>query len=60
MARNSAVTWVEHPQPWLVEDALVASVPLRLNLSQNRHGDFYEQLRAARAELRSNGVEPRR
>ncbi|MBX9470379.1 GIY-YIG nuclease family protein [Microcella sp.] len=52
MATHTKVCWLEHAEPWLVEDALIATVPLALNLDSNSSGYFYSELRSARAALR--------
>nr|WP_198668924.1 hypothetical protein [Homoserinimonas sp. OAct 916] len=53
MAGHSRVCWTQHPAPWLVERALIASVPLPLNLDQNKGSDFHAKLTKARAEQRA-------
>jgi GIY-YIG catalytic domain len=52
MADNAYVTWVETDRPWLAEQRLIASVNLPLNLDQNRHHAFHQQLTQARADAR--------
>jgi GIY-YIG catalytic domain len=52
MADNAYVTWVETDHPWLAEQQLIASVNLPLNLDQNRHHDFHQQLTQVRAAAR--------
>jgi hypothetical protein len=54
MSENTRVCWAVHPEPWIVESAFMAAVPLRLNLDQNRNGDFHAYLTQARAEQRAN------
>jgi hypothetical protein len=55
MAQNAFVSWTVTPEPWLLEEELIRSVTLPLNLDQNRHS-FCPQLsmvrRAAREEAR--------
>lgn len=53
MARHSRVCWSVNPEPWLVESAFIVTVPLRLNLDQNRNSEFHAQLTQARAEQRA-------
>jgi hypothetical protein len=53
MSEHSRVCWVEHDEPWLVESAFIASVPLRLNLDQNKNSDFHAHLTQARSEQRA-------
>ena len=52
MSDHARVCWVETPAPWLVESMLIRSVRLPLNLDQNKHSGFHEQLRLARARQR--------
>jgi hypothetical protein len=52
MAANAYVTWVETEGPWLAEQQLIASVNLPLNLDQNRHHAFHQQLTKVRADAR--------
>jgi hypothetical protein len=53
MADNAYVTWVETQRPWLAEQQFIASVSLPLNLDQNRHHAFHQQLTTVRADARS-------
>ena len=55
MAENAFVRWVEHDQPWALEEELIAQYDLPLNLDQNKHNGFHPELTAARraAELRA-------
>ena len=53
MSEHASVCWAVHPEPWLVESAFILSVPLRLNLDQNKNSDFHTQLTQARAEQRA-------
>jgi hypothetical protein len=52
MADNAYVTWVETDHPWLAEQHFIASVNLPLNLDQNRHHAFHQQLTQIRAAAR--------
>jgi hypothetical protein len=52
MADNAYVTWVETEHPWLAEKQLIASVSLPLNLDQNGHHAFHQQLTKVRADAR--------
>jgi hypothetical protein len=54
MATHTKVCWLEHDEPWHVEEALIAAVPLALNLDSNSSGYFYSELKAARAALRDS------
>jgi GIY-YIG catalytic domain len=53
MADNASVTWVETDRPWLAEQRLIAAVNLPLNLDQNRHNAFHQQLTQIRADART-------
>lgn len=53
MSENTRVCWVVDPEPWVVESAFIASVPLRLNLDQNKDSLFHLQLSQARADQRA-------
>jgi len=49
MERSAHVGWIEHPEPWMVEREFLEMVSLPLNIQDNRHHPFSEQL----SELRS-------
>jgi hypothetical protein len=55
LAENAFVCWVEHDQPWALEEELIARYDLPLNLDQNKHNGFHPELTAARraAKLRA-------
>jgi hypothetical protein len=49
MADNAAVSWLEHPEPWLVEDKMLAAFDLPLNGQEaNRDNAFYPELKRLR------------
>ena len=48
MAENAFVSWIESPEPWVVESDLITSVNLPLNLDQNLSSPFLEFIRATR------------
>ncbi|BBY82856.1 hypothetical protein H7I53_22565 [Mycolicibacterium pulveris] len=50
MADNALVSWVVREEPWVLEEELIASLDLPLNLQGNAHNDFYPTLRRIRAE----------
>lgn len=52
MAANALVTWLPVAEPWRLEERLIASLSLPLNLEQNRHHAFHEQLSALRRAAR--------
>src|ERR1700759_1177257 len=50
MDRNAFVSWLEQPEPWLLEERLLSTVDLPLNLDQNRHNRFHPILTASREQ----------
>jgi hypothetical protein len=50
---NAYVTWVTHPQPWLVETEAISRLYLPLNLDQNSSHPFHGQLSAARKSAKA-------
>jgi hypothetical protein len=52
MSRNALVTWLPIDEPWRLEEQLIASVSLPLNLDQNRHHVLHDRLSALRREAR--------
>ena len=44
MAKHARVCWVEHPEPWEVEEYLIPRLFLPLNLAGNRDHPFHETL----------------
>lgn len=53
MAENAKVCWVEHPQPWVLEDKLLKSLSLPLNLQGNAHHPFCGPLGEIRREAKA-------
>jgi hypothetical protein len=49
MAKNALVSWVVRERPWELEDRLIASVDLPLNLEGNSRNQFHQVLTGARA-----------
>jgi hypothetical protein len=49
MAENAFVSWVVCERPWELEDELIATLDLPLNLHANSHNQFHPVLTAARA-----------
>ena len=49
MAENALVSWVVRELPWELEDRLIASVDLPLNLEGNSRNQFHQVLTGARA-----------
>jgi len=54
MRDNLRVTWVEHPQPWTVETALIAELGPPLNQAGNAHHPLHGLVKAARARWRGS------
>jgi hypothetical protein len=52
MDENAFVCWMVCEQPWKVEQQIISSVNLPLNLDQNRHHPYCSQLSACRAAAR--------
>lgn len=40
MAANAFVCWTEHPEPWMLEEELIARYDLPRNLDQNQRNAF--------------------
>jgi hypothetical protein len=53
MADNALVAWLEHAEPWVLEEQLIRSVSLPLNLDQNGHHAFHAALSAMRAAAKT-------
>ncbi|CAM2778236.1 RES domain-containing protein [Prescottella defluvii] len=56
MAENALVSWVCHPEPWVLEHQLITSLDVPLNLDANAHNGFYSTLKSVRraAVVRAN------
>lgn len=50
MSDNALVSWVVHPEPWVLEESLIANLDVPLNIQGNAHNPFYPELRRLRAE----------
>jgi hypothetical protein len=50
MAENALVSWLIRPEPWLVEDELIATLDLPLNIQGNKGNAFYPELQRLRRE----------
>ena len=49
MAENALVSWVVHPEPWFLEEKLIAAVDLPLNGQEaNKDNAFYPELKRLR------------
>lgn len=56
ITENAFVTWVEHSEPWQLEDELIRELSLPLNLRGNKRHPFYPQLAALRKMHKENAV----
>ncbi len=54
MAENALVSWVEHDEPWQLEEDFIASLDVPLNLQGNPHNGFYGELKRLRADAEQN------
>jgi hypothetical protein len=54
MARNALVAWTVYDRPWELEEQLIHTVSLPLNLEQNRHHAFHDALSASRAAAKAH------
>ena len=51
MAENALVSWLVHPEPWLLEEKLIAAFDLPLNVqASNKDNAFYPELTRLRRE----------
>ena len=57
MGRNAFVTWLACDEPWKVEEEMIRSVSLPLNLDQNRSHHFHAVLSLRRKEARLRAKE---
>lgn len=55
--QNAYITWIQHPQPWLLEEVLIRMLSLPLNLDQNSHHVFHDALTELRANARVRALE---
>jgi hypothetical protein len=54
MQENAFVTWVEHDQPWDLENELFHAILLPLNIQGNKHSPFAAELTRIRTEAITN------
>lgn len=52
LERNALVCWVEHPRPWELEERLIKTISLPLNIDGNDHHPNFAALRACRLAAR--------
>ncbi|QRY52154.1 GIY-YIG nuclease family protein [Mycolicibacterium septicum] len=51
MAENALVSWMVHPEPWFLEEKLIATFDLPLNGQESNKGNaFYPELKRLRRE----------
>jgi len=51
--RNAYVSWTLDPEPWLLEDCLIASLDLPLNLQGNSRHPFCPILKKIRSQAKT-------
>ena len=57
MLENGFVTWLEHEEPWLLENELLRTVSLPLNLKGNSHHAFAARLSGLRRRANAHARE---
>ena len=57
MHEHARVCWYPTDQPWLIESEAIRRLDLPLNLDQNRHHPFHQQLTQLRADARARARE---
>ena len=45
---NAFVTWAEHPEPWILEENLIKTLSLPINLEHNLNHPFHPTLKDVR------------
>lgn len=58
MSTHARVTWLADPEPWVIEDQLIESLSLPLNLQGNSHHPFQPTLSGIRAAARNQARTP--
>ena len=53
MSENAYVVWMTHDRPWKAEEVLIQRLSLPLNLDQNKHHVFHQELSAKRREAKA-------
>ena len=51
MRSHLKVAWLAYPEPWTVEEAVIAAMKSPLNVKDNKSHPFYSTLKAARSRL---------
>ena len=57
MEKNAFVCWVEHVSPWEVEKHIIKNVSLPLNIRDNKHHPFSEELQRLRTRVKQQARE---
>lgn len=57
MGDNAFVCWLEHSEPWAVEEDVISRFDVPLNLDQNKHNKFHPELSAARKRAKQRALE---
>ena len=53
MADHARASCTSHPEPWLLEESLIANLDLPLKLDQNRHHHFHTEQSRQRSEAKA-------
>lgn len=56
MHTNALVSWITSPQPWLVEDELIAHLDVPLNLQGNNHNHYHPKLTGIRQAAKARAL----
>lgn len=56
MGNNAFVHWLEHSEPWTVEEDVINRFDVPLNLDQNTHNAFHPELSAARRRAKQRAA----
>jgi hypothetical protein len=57
LERNARVAWLACDEPWRIEEQMIHSVSLPLNLDQNRHHGFRSDLSGVRFAAKARARE---
>jgi len=53
MQENAFVTWIEHAEPWVLEERLISELSLPFNLDQNSNHAFHSSLSKQRSAAKA-------
>ncbi|WP_186629018.1 GIY-YIG nuclease family protein [Rhodococcus sp. BP22] len=57
MDKHAFVSWVTHPEPWVLEGDLIEQYDLPLNLMGNTRNSFHARLTKARSDQRAGALD---